>query len=202
MSWFWCCQVHEDDSDMDSKEKEEQPSEKRKNGKKKSGRKWRIHWNKERKNNINKEEEAEKEKRLTNQQPAKVEEEANVLDLPVGLVSGSLESVSAETLENTAPPPQENLTEEEDAAIQHLMNTLLDQVGTGMEQLLRNTTWCQKFCSLVGAETECICPWRESNGERQWNGITTQTAKMRLLYREQWAQRYVQHPATLLLRFF
>ncbi|KAL7862675.1 hypothetical protein SRHO_G00116590 [Serrasalmus rhombeus] len=119
--WIWCCRGREDDSDTDSKEKEKQQSEKRKKGKKKSGRRWRIHW--------------KKEQRLINQRPVKVEEEAHVLGLPVGLAS-SLDNVSAETLEATAPPPQDSLTEKEDAAIQHLLKTLLDEVGTRMEQLL------------------------------------------------------------------
>ncbi|KAL7836383.1 hypothetical protein AOLI_G00276670 [Acnodon oligacanthus] len=119
---------------------EEQQSEKRKKGKKKRSRsKWRIYWKKDRKRKINKEEKAEKEKGLINQQPVKVEEGALVLGLPVGLVS-SLESVLAETLEDTAPPPQENLTEEEDATIQHLMKMLLDEVRTCMEQLLKAET--------------------------------------------------------------
>ncbi|KAL7853835.1 hypothetical protein AOLI_G00206790 [Acnodon oligacanthus] len=128
--WTWFYRGREEDSDTDSKEKEEQQSEKRK---KKGWRKWRIRWKKE-KMNVNKEEEAEKEKRLINQQPGKVEEEAHVLGLPEDLVS-SLESVSAETLEDTAPPPQEYLTEEEDATIQHLIKTLPDEVGTRIEQL-------------------------------------------------------------------
>ncbi|KAL6467001.1 hypothetical protein MHYP_G00248050, partial [Metynnis hypsauchen] len=137
--WTWCCRVHEDASDTDSKGTEEQ-SEKRKKGKKKRRRsQWRIHWKKERKNKFNKDEETEKEQRLINQQPAKVEEGAHVLGLPVGLAS-SLESVSAETLEATAPPPQDNLTKEEDAAVQHLMETLLEEVETRMEQLLKAET--------------------------------------------------------------
>ncbi|KAL6465538.1 hypothetical protein MHYP_G00256710 [Metynnis hypsauchen] len=138
--WTWCCRVHEDASDTDSKGTEEQQIETTKKGKKKRRRsQWRIHWKKERKNNFNKDEETEKEQRLINQQPAKVEEGAHVLGLPVGLVS-SLESVSAETLEATAPPPQDNLTKEEDAAVQHLMETLLEEVGTCMEQLLKAET--------------------------------------------------------------
>ncbi|KAL6478711.1 hypothetical protein MHYP_G00121440 [Metynnis hypsauchen] len=64
-----------------------------------------------------------------------VEEEAHVLGLPVSLGS-SLENVLAETLEDTVPQSQENLTEEEHAAIQHLMKMLLDEVGMCMEQLL------------------------------------------------------------------
>ncbi|XP_036416511.1 uncharacterized protein LOC118800410 [Colossoma macropomum] len=151
--WFWCCRVHEADSDTDSNRKEEQQSEKRKKGKKKrSRRKWKIHWKKERKNNINKEEEAEKEKRPTNQQPAKVEEEADVLDLPVGLESGSLKSVSAETLENTAPPLQENLTEEGDEAIKHLMKMMLDEVETRIEQLLKAETVMMTVADEAAAE--------------------------------------------------
>ncbi|KAL7836292.1 hypothetical protein AOLI_G00275760 [Acnodon oligacanthus] len=78
-------------------------------------------------------------KKRNSRQPAKAEEEAHVLGVPVGLVS-SLESISAETLEDTAPPPQEYLTEEEDAAIQHLTKTLLDEVGTRMKQLLKAET--------------------------------------------------------------
>ncbi|KAL7853746.1 hypothetical protein AOLI_G00205900 [Acnodon oligacanthus] len=109
--WTWFCRGREEDSDTDSKEKEEQQTEKRK---KKGWRKWRINWKKEK----------------------KVEEEAHVLGLPVGLVS-SLESVSAETLEDTAPPPQAYLPEEEDAAIQHLIKTLPDVVGTRIEQLMK-----------------------------------------------------------------
>ncbi|KAL6482188.1 hypothetical protein MHYP_G00102680 [Metynnis hypsauchen] len=57
----------------------------------------------------------------------------------IGLAS-SLESVSAEALEATAPPPRENLTEEKDAAIKHLMKTLLDEVGIRTEQLLKAET--------------------------------------------------------------
>ncbi|KAL6476913.1 hypothetical protein MHYP_G00154120 [Metynnis hypsauchen] len=136
--WTWCCRVHEDALDTDSKGTEEQQIETTKKGKKKRRRsQWRIHWKKERKNNFNKDEETEKDQRLINQQPTKVEEEAHVLGLPVGLAS-SLENVSAETLEATAPPPQDNLTKEEDAAVQHLMETLLEEVGTCMEQLLKN----------------------------------------------------------------
>ncbi|KAL6477862.1 hypothetical protein MHYP_G00136970 [Metynnis hypsauchen] len=44
------------------------------------------------------------------------------------------------TLEATAPPPQDNLIKEEDAAVQHLMETLLEEVGTCMEQLLKAET--------------------------------------------------------------
>ncbi|KAL7868780.1 hypothetical protein SRHO_G00101640 [Serrasalmus rhombeus] len=76
------------------------------------------------------------EESQTNQQPAKVEGEADVLDLPVGLVSGSLASVSAETLENPAPPLQENLTGEMEETIEHLMKTLLNEVETNVEQRL------------------------------------------------------------------
>ncbi|KAL6482142.1 hypothetical protein MHYP_G00102220 [Metynnis hypsauchen] len=83
--------------------------------------------------------EEEKEQRLINQQPVEVEKGAHVLGLPVGLAS-SLESVSAEALEATAPPPRENLTEEKDAAIKHLMKTLLDEVGIRTEQLLKAET--------------------------------------------------------------
>ncbi|KAL6459852.1 hypothetical protein MHYP_G00316110 [Metynnis hypsauchen] len=138
--WTWCCRVHEDASDTDSKGTEDQQSETTKKGKKKRRRsQWRFHWKKERKNKFNKDEETEKDQRLINQQPAKVEEEAHVLGLPVGLAS-SLESVSAETLEATAPPPQDNLTKEEDAAVQHLMETLLEEVGTCMDQLLKAET--------------------------------------------------------------
>ncbi|KAL6462743.1 hypothetical protein MHYP_G00291650 [Metynnis hypsauchen] len=138
--WTWCCRVHEDASDTDSKGTEDQQSETTKKGKKKRRRsQWRFHWKKERKSNFNKDEETEKDQRLINQQPAKVEEEAHVLGLPVGLAS-SLESVSAETLEATAPPPQDNLTKEEDAAVQHLMETLLEEVETCMEQLLKAET--------------------------------------------------------------
>ncbi|KAL6486740.1 hypothetical protein MHYP_G00061320 [Metynnis hypsauchen] len=137
--WTWCCRVHEDASDTDSKGTEEQQIETTKKGKKKRRRsQWRIHWKKERKNNFNKDEETE-DQRLINQQPAKVEEEAHVLGLPVGLAS-SLENVSAETLEATAPPPQDHLTKEEDAAVQHLMETLLEEVGTCTEQLLKAET--------------------------------------------------------------
>ncbi|KAL6482161.1 hypothetical protein MHYP_G00102410 [Metynnis hypsauchen] len=45
-----------------------------------------------------------------------------------------------EALEATAPPPRENLTEEKDAAIKHLMKTLLDEVGIRTEQLLKAET--------------------------------------------------------------
>ncbi|KAL7839071.1 hypothetical protein SRHO_G00257290 [Serrasalmus rhombeus] len=128
--WIWRCRGREDDSDTDSKEKEEQQSEKRKKGKRRSGRKWRIHWKKGRKSRTNKEDE-EKE-----QKPVKVEEEAHALDLPVGLAS----SLSAETLEATAPPPQGSLTGEEGAAIQQLLKTLLDEDGARMGQLLKAET--------------------------------------------------------------
>ncbi|KAL6478207.1 hypothetical protein MHYP_G00140420 [Metynnis hypsauchen] len=138
--WTWCCRVHEDASDTDSKGTEDQQSKTTKKGKKKRRRsQWKFHRKKERKNNFNNDEETEKDQRLINQQPAKVEEEAHVLGLPVGLAS-SLESVSAETLEATAPPPQDNLTKEEDAAVQHLMETLLEEVGTCVEQLLKAET--------------------------------------------------------------
>ncbi|KAL6461762.1 hypothetical protein MHYP_G00299070 [Metynnis hypsauchen] len=150
--WTWCCRVHEDASDTDSKGTEEQQIETTKKGKKKRRRsQWRIHWKKERKNNFNKDEETEKDQRLINQQPAKVEEEAHVLGLPVGLAS-SLENVSAETLEATAPPPQDNLTKEEDAAVQHLMETLLEEVGTCMEQLLKAETVQITVADEVAAE--------------------------------------------------
>ncbi|KAL7868616.1 hypothetical protein SRHO_G00100000 [Serrasalmus rhombeus] len=76
------------------------------------------------------------EESQTNQQPAKVEGEADVLDLPVGLVSGSLASVSAETLENPVPPLQWNLAAEMEEAIEHLMKTLLNEVETNVEQRL------------------------------------------------------------------
>ncbi|KAL7839484.1 hypothetical protein SRHO_G00261420 [Serrasalmus rhombeus] len=94
------------------------------------GRKWRIHWKKGRKSRINKEEGGKEQK------PVKVEEEAHALDLPVGLAS----SLSGETLEATAPPPQSSLTGEEDAAIQQLLKTLLDEVGARMGQLLKAET--------------------------------------------------------------
>ncbi|KAL6465846.1 hypothetical protein MHYP_G00259790 [Metynnis hypsauchen] len=136
--WTWCCRGREDDSDSDSKGTEEQREKRKKGQKKRRRNKWRIHWKKERKT-IDKEEEAKKEQRLVDQQPVKVEEGAHVLGLPVGLAS-SLENVSAETLEATAPPPQDNLTEEEDAAIEHLMKTLVDEVGMRMEQLLKAET--------------------------------------------------------------
>ncbi|KAL6488393.1 hypothetical protein MHYP_G00021340 [Metynnis hypsauchen] len=137
--WTWCCRVREDASDTDSKGTEDQQIETTKKGKKKRRRSQWIHWKKERKNNFNKDEETEKDQKLINQQPAKVEEEAHVLGLPVGLAS-SLENVSAETLEATAPPPQDHLTKEEDAAVQHLMETLLEEVETCMEQLLKAET--------------------------------------------------------------
>ncbi|KAL7856144.1 hypothetical protein AOLI_G00197480 [Acnodon oligacanthus] len=130
--WFWCCRVREDDADTQRERKEEQ-SETRKRGKKETSGKWKIWWKKETKSNVKKEETEESQ---TNQQPAKVEEEADVLDLPVGLESGSLDSVSAETLENTAPPPQENRTGEMEETIEHLMETLLDEVQANVEQLL------------------------------------------------------------------
>ncbi|KAL7868724.1 hypothetical protein SRHO_G00101080 [Serrasalmus rhombeus] len=76
------------------------------------------------------------EESQTNQQPAKVEGEADVLDLPVGLVSGSLASVSAETLENPVPPLQWNLAAEMEETIEHLMKTLLNEVETNVEQRL------------------------------------------------------------------
>ncbi|KAL7868556.1 hypothetical protein SRHO_G00099400 [Serrasalmus rhombeus] len=76
------------------------------------------------------------EESQTNQQPAKVEGEADVLDLPVGLVSGSLASVSAETLENPVPPLQWNLAAEMEETIEHLMKTLLNDVETNVEQRL------------------------------------------------------------------
>ncbi|KAL6490518.1 hypothetical protein MHYP_G00008630 [Metynnis hypsauchen] len=82
---------------------------------------------KERKNKFNKDEEAEKEQGLINKQPAKVEEGAHVLGLPVGLAS-NLESVSAEMLEATAPPPQDNLTKEEDAAVQQMEQLLKAEI--------------------------------------------------------------------------
>ncbi|XP_036419857.1 plectin-like isoform X6 [Colossoma macropomum] len=145
--WFWCCRVHEDEADTQRERKEEQ-SKKRKRGKKERSGRWKIQWKKERKNNMNKEETEESQ---TNQQPAKVEEEADVLDLPVGLVSGSLDSVSAETLENTAPPLQENLTGEMEETIKHLMKTLLDEVEANMEQLLR-----EPVKSLLSAESEAV----------------------------------------------
>ncbi|KAL6477972.1 hypothetical protein MHYP_G00138070 [Metynnis hypsauchen] len=151
--WTWCCPVHEDASDMDSKGTEEQQIEMTKKGKKKRRRsQWRIHWKKERKNNFNKDEETEKDQRLINQQPAKVEEEAHVLGLPVGLAS-SLESVSAGMLEATAPPPQDNLTKEEDAAVQHLMETLLEEVGTCMEQLLTENEHMDTNLAEIEEET-------------------------------------------------
>ncbi|KAL7868594.1 hypothetical protein SRHO_G00099780 [Serrasalmus rhombeus] len=78
------------------------------------------------------------EESQTNQQPAKVEGEADVLDLPVGLVSGSLASVSAETLENPVPPLQWNLAAEMEEAIEHLMKTLLNEVETNVEQRLNH----------------------------------------------------------------
>ncbi|XP_036417248.1 calponin homology domain-containing protein DDB_G0272472-like [Colossoma macropomum] len=138
--WFLCCRVHED-SDTDSERKEEQQSEKKKKGKKKrSGRKWKMQWKKARKNNKNKDEEEEEKRSQTIQQPAKLEEEADVVDLPVGLVSGSLKSISPETPENTAPPQQQNLTEETDETKKRLMNTLLDEVEAQMEQLLKTET--------------------------------------------------------------
>ncbi|KAL6482102.1 hypothetical protein MHYP_G00101820 [Metynnis hypsauchen] len=145
--WTWCCRVREDDPDTDSKDTEEQQSEKKKKGKKKRSRSKRsIRWKKESKN-VNQEE--EKEQRLINQQPVEVEKGAHVLGLPVGLAS-SLESVSAEALEATAPPPRENLTEEKDAAIKHLMKTLLDEVGIRTEQLLTDN----KIIDTNLAETE------------------------------------------------
>ncbi|KAL6482180.1 hypothetical protein MHYP_G00102600 [Metynnis hypsauchen] len=49
-------------------------------------------------------------------------------------ITDDYENVTA--LEATAPPPRENLTEEKDAAIKHLMKTLLDEVGIRTEQLL------------------------------------------------------------------
>ncbi|KAL6482105.1 hypothetical protein MHYP_G00101850 [Metynnis hypsauchen] len=131
--WTWCCRVREDDPDTDSKDTEEQQSEKKKKGKKKRSRSKRSIRCKKESKNVNQEE--EKEQRLINQQPVEVEKGAHVLGLPVGLAS-SLESVSAEALEATAPPPRENLTEEKDAAIKHLMKTLLDEVGIRTEQLL------------------------------------------------------------------
>ncbi|KAL6466125.1 hypothetical protein MHYP_G00262580 [Metynnis hypsauchen] len=138
--WTWCCRGRVDDSDTDSKGPEEQNEERKKGKKKKkSGRKWRVRFKKDRKSKVKKEEDTEKEQRLIDQQPVKVEEEAHVLGLPVGLAS-SLEIISAETLEATAPPPQDHLTEEEDAAIQHLLDTLLDEVGMRMEQLLKAET--------------------------------------------------------------
>ncbi|KAL7868545.1 hypothetical protein SRHO_G00099660 [Serrasalmus rhombeus] len=76
------------------------------------------------------------EESQTNQQPAKVEGEADVLDLPVGLVSGSLASVSAETLENPVPPLQWNLAAEMEETIERLMKTLLNEVETNVEQRL------------------------------------------------------------------
>ncbi|KAL7868719.1 hypothetical protein SRHO_G00101030 [Serrasalmus rhombeus] len=76
------------------------------------------------------------EESQTNQQPAKVEGEADVLDLPVGLVSGSLASVSAETLENPVPPLQWNLAAEMEETVEHLMKTLLNEVETNVEQRL------------------------------------------------------------------
>ncbi|KAL6481186.1 hypothetical protein MHYP_G00092660 [Metynnis hypsauchen] len=136
--WTWCCRGREDDSDSDSKGTEEQSEKRKKGQKKRRMNKWRIHWKKERKT-IDKEEEAEKEQRVADQQPVKVEEGAHVLGLPVGLAS-SLENVSAETLEATAPPSQDHLTEQEDAAIEHLMKTLVDEVGMRMEQLLEAET--------------------------------------------------------------
>ncbi|KAL7868603.1 hypothetical protein SRHO_G00099870 [Serrasalmus rhombeus] len=78
------------------------------------------------------------EESQTNQQPAKVEGEADVLDLPVGLVSGSLASVSAETLENPVPPLQWNLAAEMEETIEHLMKTLLNEVETNVEQRLNH----------------------------------------------------------------
>ncbi|KAL7868584.1 hypothetical protein SRHO_G00099680 [Serrasalmus rhombeus] len=76
------------------------------------------------------------EESQTNQQPAKVEGEADVLDLPVGLVSGSLASVSAETLENPVPPLQWNLAAEMEETIERLMKTLLNEIETNVEQRL------------------------------------------------------------------
>ncbi|KAL6482210.1 hypothetical protein MHYP_G00102900 [Metynnis hypsauchen] len=53
-------------------------------------------------------------------------------------ITDDYENVTA--LEATAPPPRENLTEEKDAAIKHLMKTLLDEVGIRTEQLLKAET--------------------------------------------------------------
>ncbi|KAL6468158.1 hypothetical protein MHYP_G00238350 [Metynnis hypsauchen] len=127
--WSWCSQIHED-PDTDSERKEEKQNKKRKKGKKKKS--WKIQWKKDRKNKKKEGQEGDEEKRQPNQQPGKVEVEAGTLNLPVGLESNRHNNVSAEALNNTAPP----LTEEADETIKSLTTTLL--VEAQMKQLLEN----------------------------------------------------------------
>ncbi|KAL7884371.1 hypothetical protein AOLI_G00071410 [Acnodon oligacanthus] len=122
--WFWCCRVHERKEERERKE-EQSETRKRKEGKEQEEMEDLV-------------EERKEDQLEESQQPVKVEEEADALNLPVGLVSGSLKSVSAERLENTAPPLQENLTGGTDETIKHLMKTLLDDVEANVEQLLIN----------------------------------------------------------------
>ncbi|KAL7853946.1 hypothetical protein AOLI_G00207900 [Acnodon oligacanthus] len=61
----------------------------------------------------------------------------SVRQRPKVVLVSRIERVSAETLEDKAPPPQEYLPEEEDAGKQHLIKTLPDEVGTRIGQLMK-----------------------------------------------------------------
>ncbi|KAL6486039.1 hypothetical protein MHYP_G00054310 [Metynnis hypsauchen] len=124
--WFWCCRGQQSDSDTENKPHDEQLKN---GGKIKKKKKWRTRKSKEQQKKENMMDVEKAENSQVSQQPAAGEEESEAPLVPAGLVSGSLETISAVIPEKTGTPLYEDVQTSEDVpeASSDLRDTSLDQ---------------------------------------------------------------------------
>ncbi|KAL6463286.1 hypothetical protein MHYP_G00276770 [Metynnis hypsauchen] len=139
--WFWCCRGQQSDSDTENKANDEQLKN---GGKIKKKKKWRTRKRKEHRKKEQTMDEEKAENIQASQQPAAGEEESDAPLIPAGLVSGSLENISAVIPEKTGTPLHEDAQTSEDVpeASGDLKDTSLDQIEAEAEAEAITTLMC------------------------------------------------------------
>ncbi|KAL6464682.1 hypothetical protein MHYP_G00269990 [Metynnis hypsauchen] len=129
--WFWCCRGQQSDSDTENKENDKQLKN---GGKIKKKKKWRTSKSKEQQNKEKTMDVEQAENSQASQQPAG-EKDSEAPLVPAGLVSGSLENISAVIMEKTGAPLHEDFQTSEDIpeASSDLRDTSLDQIEAEAE---------------------------------------------------------------------
>ncbi|KAL6490981.1 hypothetical protein MHYP_G00013260 [Metynnis hypsauchen] len=138
--WFWCCRGQQSDSDTENKANEELKN----GGKIKKKKKWRTRKGKEQQKKEKTMDEEKAENSQASQQPAAGQEESEAPLVPAGLVSGSLENISAVILEKTGTPLHEEVQTSEDVpeTSSDLKDTSLDHIEAEAEAKAITTLMC------------------------------------------------------------